>query len=114
MRPRSAVLLWDASRALGHVGTFVADKSHDDYLEDILLRSAVERQLEIVGEALSALRRTDPATAALIPELHAAVGFRNVLSHEYSAVDDDVVWRTATEQAPALKTLIEHLLPPVG
>jgi len=46
-----------------------------------MLRSAVERQFEIVGEALNQLRQTDKATAAHIPDLPKAVGLRNVLIH---------------------------------
>ncbi|HEY4079526.1 MAG TPA: HepT-like ribonuclease domain-containing protein [Burkholderiaceae bacterium] len=51
------------------VRRFVQGKSFDDHLSDEVLRSAVERQLEIVGEALNQLRRADPATAALVPNL---------------------------------------------
>ena len=72
-------LLWDAQRAVERVMRFTSGKTFDDYRKDELLRSAVERQLEIVGEALSQLRRVDEATAAGISELPRIVGFRNVV-----------------------------------
>ncbi len=58
------------------VQTFVAGKSFEQYRGDDMLCSAVERKLEIVGEALNQLRKADPALAAQWPELAAAVGLR--------------------------------------
>jgi uncharacterized protein with HEPN domain len=52
-----------------------------------MLRSAVERQFEIIGEALSQLAKIDPAVAARIPDLRRIVGFRNVLIHGYDRMD---------------------------
>jgi len=49
MRPEAAALLWDAQRAAGLIGAFVTDRSWPDYQRDPMLRSAVERQFEIVG-----------------------------------------------------------------
>ena len=73
-------LLWDAQRALDRVARFTNGKSFTEYEADELLRSAVERQLEIVGEALNKLSRVDVETAAAIPDLGRIVGFRNILS----------------------------------
>jgi len=62
-------LLWDAMQAADRVVRFTRGKTFDDYRADELLRSGVERQLAIVGEALARLRRIDPATAGAIAEL---------------------------------------------
>ena len=72
MSPDAAKYLWDAQQAAAKALRFVQGKGFDDYLADELLRSAVERQLEIVGEALSQLRKADPATASTIPDLPVA------------------------------------------
>jgi uncharacterized protein with HEPN domain len=60
--------LWDARNGADTIAGFLAGKSFDDYSEDEMLRSAVERQFEIVGEALSQLSRMDRALAARIPD----------------------------------------------
>ena len=71
---------------------FTSAKSFADYEADDFLRSAVERQFEIAGEALNQLSRLDAATAATIAELPRIVAFRNVLIHGYASVDNRIVW----------------------
>ena len=56
--------IWEARRAAKQIQTFVDGRSKQDYASDAMLRSAVERQFEIVGEALGQLSKLDPATAA--------------------------------------------------
>ena len=85
-------LLWDARRAAERVAHFTAGKTFAEYGSDDLLRSGVERQLAIVGEALNQLRQIDRATAEKIPELSRIVGFRNVLVHGYATIDNRIVW----------------------
>jgi len=63
MAPEAPKLLWDTRSALGPIKTFTAGKTFDDYRRDALLRSAVEKQFEIVGQALGKLRKVDPQTA---------------------------------------------------
>lgn len=92
MRPETGKYLWDAIAAAQQALQFVSGKSFDDYQNDALLRSGVERQLLIVGEALSRLRQIDPTTAAHIPDLPRAIGLRNILAHAYADVDDVLVW----------------------
>ncbi|MCX6023723.1 MAG: DUF86 domain-containing protein [Chloroflexi bacterium] len=106
----SRKFLWDAMRAADLVGVFVAGKTYQDYTADVLLRSAVERQLEIVGEALGQMARRDPDTARQIPEIGGIIGFRNVLAHGYSVVDDERVWQIVTEKIPALREALAGLL----
>lgn len=95
-------LLWDVADAGAAVASFVESRRLSDYLRDRMLRSAVERQCIIVGEALDRLSKVDPAVAARIPDLARVVGFRNVLAHGYAEVDHESVWRTVTEDLPAL------------
>lgn len=68
MRPESRKYLWDAVQAADRIGRFVAGKTFGDYKSDDLLRSGVERQFEIIGEALTRLDKLDSETAAAISE----------------------------------------------
>jgi uncharacterized protein with HEPN domain len=103
-------LLWDARRAVDRVVRFTHGKSFADYQADDYLRSAVERQLEIVGEALSQLRRVDPETAAKLPELSRIVGFRNILIHGYASVDNKLVWGIIESDLDQLRRTLDALL----
>jgi len=102
--------LWDARRAIALVIEFVADRSWTEYDDDALLRSAVERQFEIVGEALNQLRRAAPDLGARVPDLPRIVAFRNLLIHGYAAIDDRLVWEVATERTATLLAVLDDLL----
>lgn len=102
--------LWEARQAADHVASFVEGRTWDDYQADKMLRSAVERQLEIVGEALNQLSRADPETTARIADLGRIVAFRNLLIHGYAIVDDRLVWEVATDRTDALITTLDELL----
>jgi uncharacterized protein with HEPN domain len=110
MRPESAALLWDVRAAAERIGTFVSGLTEASYREDELRKSAVERQLEVLGEALKNLRSADPDTAATIPDVSRIIGMRNVLAHAYAVVDDRVVWEAATARVPALVIIVDGLL----
>ena len=103
--------LWDARRAAERIARFTAGRAFDDYLGDEMLRSAVERQFEILGEAFSGLRRTAPELAARIPDLGRIVAFRNVLIHGYATVDDQLVWGVVERDLPLLLRVLSGLLP---
>ena len=92
MHGDAAKLIWDARQALQRIKRFVARKDFAAYQSDELLRSAVERQFEILGEALNQLSRLDPDMAEKIPELPRIVAFRNILIHGYASVDDRLAW----------------------
>lgn len=81
------------------------------YRADEMLRSAIERQLEILGEALSQLRRVDPATASMLSDLPRAVALRNILIHAYADVDDAIVWGVVERHLEPLMSQLRPLLP---
>ncbi len=110
MKPESAALLWDVRGAAERIATFVSGLTESTYRADDLRKSAVERQLEVLGEALKNLRSADPETAAAVPDLARIIGMRNVLAHAYAVVDDGVVWEAATGRVPALVRIVEGLL----
>jgi uncharacterized protein with HEPN domain len=70
----------------------------------------VERQLEIVGEALAQLARTDPETASKISEYRRIIAFRNILIHGYAEIDHRIVWGVLQQKLPVVRREAEALL----
>ena len=106
--------LWDVRQAADSIAAFVQGRSFADYAADLMLRSAVERQFEIAGEALSRLSREAPEIAAQLTDLRRAVAMRNALIHGYREIDNATVWQTIHEDLPTLCTEIEALLAELG
>jgi uncharacterized protein with HEPN domain len=103
MRPRDpGISIEDAVRAGETIREFLTGRTLEEYASDRMLASAVERQFEILGEALSRAGRSDPVLMTAIPGIRTAVGFRNVLAHGYDAVDDATVFAIAANQLPLL------------
>jgi uncharacterized protein with HEPN domain len=96
--------------ALRKIPGFIKDRALEDYLADELCQSAVERQLEIAGDALGGLRKIAPDLFKQIPDGDLIVGFRNVLAHGYATIDPRKVYEAATSGAPQLLRTIESLL----
>jgi len=106
MRPEAAKLIWDARTASERISSFVTGRTYEDCVGDLLLRSGVERQFTVLGEALVQLRRLDPETAASIGDIAAIIAFRNLLVHGYASIRNDVVWGiTQTRMVPLAATL---------
>lgn len=102
--------LWDIQEASGAILEFTASKSFEDYVSDRMLRSAVERQFEIIGEALSQLCKLDSNWALHIPDAPQIIAFRNVLIHGYATVNDKTVWLTVQDSLPKLREIVLGLL----
>lgn len=83
--------------------TSTVDKA--DYCKSRLIRSAVEREFIIVGEALKQISHRDPELFAAIPEGRQIIDFRNLLTHEYLNVSFQVVWGAIQTDLPVL---IDH------
>lgn len=102
--------LEDVRQAAELILQFTADKSFDDYDGEVLLRSAVERQFEIIGEALNRLSKIDPAVASGLPETPRIIAFRNILIHAYDVVDNKVVWDVVQHKLRPLHSYVAGLL----
>ena len=110
MKLEAKKYLYDIRHALSLLQGFTADKGFEDYERDAMLRAAVERELQIVGEAMSQLAKTDEQLVKRISEYQRIIGFRNVIVHEYSAVDDRLVWAVIETKIPILQKEIESFL----
>ncbi len=116
MRPeeRTPKTLENIRDAASFVLEVTRGKTLEDYSGDRLLKQAVERNFEIIGEAVGRLARNDPKTAQRIGEHERIVAFRNVLIHGYDLVDDELVWDTIENKLPALLVEVEALLEELG
>ncbi|MDO9557198.1 MAG: DUF86 domain-containing protein [Coriobacteriia bacterium] len=85
----------------------------DAYRSNRLIRSAVEREFTIIGEAVSVLSSKSPEVFTSITHARRIVDFRNQLTHEYPNVNDVLVWGIADRDVPVLRrecaALIEKL-----
>lgn len=80
------------------------------YQNKTVTKRAVERDFEIIGEALNRIRNTDEELLGKISEHHRIIGFRNILIHGYDIVDETIVWQAATNHLPILISEIKQLL----
>ena len=110
MRLETKKLLFDAQSAAKLIQRFTEGRSFMDYSEDPMLRSAVERQFEIIGEAIGKLAKLEPEVASRIEEYQRIISFRNVLIHDYDAVSDEVVWSIVETRLSRLLRTIDELL----
>ena len=110
MEKRPDVYIEIALLALQRIPRFMGGRSLEAYLADELCRSAVERQLEIAGDALGQLRKLDQSLFARIPEGALIVAFRNVLAHGYATLDHRRVYDAAANKATALERTLQNLL----
>ncbi len=110
MRLEAKKYLYDIQQAAGLLATFTAGKGFADYEADAMLRAAVERQFEIIGEALAQLARLDESLASRISEYRRIIAFRNILIHGYADVDDRLVWDIIETRLPALGREVATLL----
>lgn len=93
----------DVVAACEQVEVLVDGVTLDSYIADLRTRRALERQLEIVGEAVGrVLRHAPEATATRTTDPRQVAGFRNRLAHEYDALDDAAVYGIAVRDVPAL------------
>jgi uncharacterized protein with HEPN domain len=102
--------LWDAREAAEAILEFVAGKTFEDYARNRLLRSAVERQFEIIGEVLNQLCKIELQWADRVPDVPQIIAFRNLLIHGYASFNDLTVWRTIDESLPTLYETMTSLL----
>ena len=114
MEPDPRAFLWDVQQALIAIQDFTQGMNSTSYADSALVRSAVERQFEIIGEALNRLSKISPDLAKEIPNLREIIGFRNILIHGYASVDHGRVWQICDELAPDLNLIVSALLERLG
>ena len=110
MRLEARKYLRDIQVAAERIERFTRGRRFEQYLADEMLRSAVERQFSIIGEALSRLDKDSPDVAAAIPDHGRIIAFRNILIHGYAAVDDRIVWGVIENHLASLRNAVDAQL----
>lgn len=102
--------LHDILQAGRAIKEFVSNKAFAEYASDELLRSAVERKFEIMGEAINRIKRDEPELLSRIRNYRDIISFRNILVHGYDAIDSRIVWGVIEEDLESLLEDVAHLL----
>jgi len=102
--------LYDIQQAIEQIETFLSGKTYEDFTNESILQSAVERQFEIIGEALYRIRKIDEAYLSKIADANKIIGFRNVIIHGYDIIDSKIVWDAVKFNLPKLKKEINNLI----
>jgi uncharacterized protein with HEPN domain len=105
-------LLWDMREAARKVRQFVAAKTFHEYSQDEVLQAAVERKLEIIGEAARGISDEFQQEHPEVP-WRGIISQRHFLAHEYGEVRQEKLWRVATIRIPELLDQLEKLIPPL-
>lgn len=114
MHPKTPKWLQDILDACDLIVRACEGHSRESLTEDELLKGAVERKFEIIGEALNRISKVDPDTAKRVPAIRRIIGFRNILIHGYDDVDYDRVWQIIKSDVPPLRQIAQRLLEEAG
>ena len=106
-----SVYLLDMLNAGWKIREFVAGKSEADYLQDEVLQAAIERKVEIIGEAARYISDEFKAAHPEVP-WRPIMAQRHILAHDYGEILQEKLWRVATLRVPELQEMLEKLLPP--
>jgi uncharacterized protein with HEPN domain len=102
--------LIDILQPIEEIQDFVCGMDFKAYQNNSVTKRAVERDFEIIGEALNRIKYTDSELLEKISEHHRIIGFRNILIHGYDIVDEVIVWQAAKNHLPILLGEIKQLL----
>ncbi len=110
MNEKTLKYLYDIKLAIEEIDSFFLDrkKQFEDYRKDTLLKRAVERNLEIIGEAVNRILALDPDFP--LQNARKIVGLRNQIIHAYDNISDENLWGIIMNHLPNLKTEIENLI----
>lgn len=114
MRRDARTYLYDIKTAAQAAQSFVDGFTLQEYETNLLVRSAVERQLEIVGEALNRLLKLDPSFQSRLTATRAIIGFRNRLAHDYDDISSLFVWDILEQHLPILKAEVSASMMELG
>lgn len=103
--------LYDIKQAIDSINEYLGDnRDFFKYQENKQLRRAVERELEIIGEAVNRALLIEPDLVSSIQDARRIVDLRNYVIHGYDKIDDVIIWGVISKNLPLLKNQVEVLL----
>ena len=109
---RDAAYLWDMREAARDCLEFVESATYDQFCDNRMMHSAVERRLEVLGEAAGRVSESFQASHPEIPWKEIK-GIRLVLAHRYGDVNLHELWQAVQRDLPDLLARLETLIPPL-
>ncbi len=101
--------LFDINESIDSIEKYLGGKRNFQiYLSNKMLRRAVEREFEIIGEAMNKIEKIDPKIQ--ISSKKQIINMRNRVIHGYDKIDDEIVWGTIIKHLPKLKNEVNTLL----
>lgn len=113
MDERIEKYLFDIKIAIDEVELFMqqlSSLSFNEYKQNLLLKRAIERELEIIGEAMNRIIKRDAEFLIQIPEAKSIISLRNYIIHAYDSVSDENIWAIIKNHLPKLKEQVDELL----
>ncbi len=110
MNNRNLASIWDMIQAIRRIQDFTNQITYTEYLNSILLQSAVERQLEILGESANRISDDFQQQHSEI-EWGDIIGLRNIIAHRYDQIRQDIIWNVIIYELVNLLEKLEVLLP---
>lgn len=106
--------LFDIQSAINEIDSFfeTGDKKYEDYINTLLIKRAVERDLEIIGEAMNRILKEDANFN--ISNAKRIVGLRNQIIHSYDSVSDENIWAIIINHLPKLKSEVDNMITKSG
>lgn len=109
METKVKVWLFDMQQAIDEIFQFLGDeRNFITYQEDLKTKKAIERNLEIIGEAMSRIMKVNPTIK--ITNAKNIIGTRNRIIHSYDQISDEVIWTIVCRELPGLQEEITALL----
>ncbi len=109
MKEKVLKSLFDIKISINEIETFLPSHklTFSDYKSNIILKRAIERNLEIIGEAMNRILKEDPSLP--IEEAQRIIGLRNQIIHGYDKISDENIWAILINHLPGLKNKVEEL-----
>ena len=104
--------LYDIKICIDEINGFFKPEERDfyKYKNNLMLKRAVERNLEIIGEAVNRITTRDPAFTEKISNSKSIIGLRNQVIHAYDNISDENIWSILTIHLPKLETEVNSLI----